>query len=183
MKTNTFKALAVLALLTLATSAFAADPTPRPTPSLKATVNGYSYDASQAVTVADSSDVTSTFTYTAAGGAMALNATLGLAKLPKGAVIEEWYLNIPVQGTAAVASLGIQESAAIFLTTSTCPAVGCVASPVNNPNGLTANALPVTISNDTYLVLTTTTAATTPNTTPGTIKGWVRYHMHGGGTF
>lgn len=177
MKTYT-KIISVLALLALAAPAFAADPTPRPTPIRKAS----GFDGSQPIVPDGAGDATCTFAYTVNGGAMSLNDTLGLCKLPKGAVIEEWYLYMPAQGTAAVHSLGLQESVAAFLTTSTVGAAAAVASPVNNPNGLTANALPTSpLTADTYLMLKTTTAATTPNTTPGTINGWVRYHVHGTG--
>jgi hypothetical protein len=187
MRTYIKLLLSLVLVFGLASVTLAADPTPRPTPIRKAT----GFDTSVPITSEGSpADVTCNFSYSVVGGAMSLNDTLGLCKLPKGAIITDWYLFMSAQGTAHAISLGPQEAPAVFLTASACGvASGSCAAIEHDTSGLTAATatLPLggipssALAADTYLMMKVTTAATTPNSTAGIIKGWVRYHMHDSG--
>lgn len=176
---NALKAIVLIAVLSLVSTAFAADPTPRPTPIRKAT----GFDNSVAIsTNGGPGDVTCDFAYTVSGGAESLNDTIGLCKLPKGATVTDWLINMPAQGTAFAMDVGLQQSSAEYASASTCGAAATQCSAADAAtNGLVKGGVPSStpLTAETYFMLKVTTAATTPNATSGTIRGWVRYHMHG----
>lgn len=147
-------------------------------------VTGYS----TSVSLGDSGtglDVTAPFSFATSGlstaHALALNDVIQLLKLPKGAIITDFYVYIPDldSGTTLTLDFGLADATDGILSDSTIGRAGGVASADNAPNGLAVNAFPMAaLSADNVLVLKAT-AASTGAGTGGTVKGWVRYNMRG----
>lgn len=166
------------------------------------------YASSQAITdVGLGFDITQTFKYvTGAAFTFAATDTLRLAKLPRGAIILDWFLFIPdidssttlkfdlgLSGNANLDNTGAVLAAAApaaFILESTGGQAGCIVSPqiqlaLNGttpvaPTGLVAGALPYAyLAADQDFMLTAHAAeGATGAGAGGTLKGYVKYHMH-----
>lgn len=159
-------------------------PTATQTPRPAKAVTGYA--GSTALTCTGGADCTLTFSYvTGASLALWTNEIINLGKVPKGATIEGWYLNLPDMdsGTGLTLSFGTATTPGLLLTDSTLGQAGGVGSHKNAPNGLTVNAVPAAILTADDAVVLKATAAAAGAGAGGTIKGWVRFHMHGAGAF
>lgn len=130
-------------------------------------------------------DVTADFMFNTSGFAtphlMVTGDILRLCKLPKGARVVDWYVFIPdIDGaTTSTSNLGPEtQDPDAFLVASTLGRTGGLATANNAPNGLGANALPVTITADDHFSLTAAAGGASAGT-GGIFKGWVRYSMQG----
>jgi len=142
------------------------------------------YTNSVAMTVPSCEDVTAVFSYVTGGSlALALNDLLYLVKVPKGAQIVDFALWVPDldSGTTLTLSLGLVNraaSAASFLNASTVGQAGGLVTPFNNPNGVVSGSVPDTALTADDIVALKAAAAAAGAGAGGTLKGYVRYHMH-----
>lgn len=157
-----------------------------------ANINADGYVAEQAL-VAVQEDVSKDFTVTLAGAEPQEGDTITLCRIPKGAIVMEWWLDIPSLNGAkfelgdtteevnttgqpsaippAIAGDPDRYVVSDGLVAGTRPSSSCQASlPV-------ANSLPFTYLGDSTLILTATTASSDQST--GVIRGYLRYNMRG----
>ena len=165
------------------------------------------YASSQAITDAGlGNDITQTFSYvTGASLALLITDYIRLCKLPRGAIITNWYMFVPdiesstgallvslgLGGNANLDNLGAVLAAATplaFLSSSVIGRAGGHINPLFQvdiaganlavASGVVAQALPsAPLIADQDLILTATAAATAAGA-GGTLKGYVTYNMH-----
>lgn len=146
----------------------------------------------QAIQEPNGYDIIVPFSFATAGlstpHVLAADDSIQLAKIPKGAVILDWYFYVPeleASGAQLTLDLGLlYTGASAFLLNSTVGRSAGIVSPlVAATNGLVANALPsaevnvaVATSADGSDVFQLSAPAASNNAgTGGTLKGWVRY--------
>lgn len=156
-----------------------------PTPKTNYAAAGYS--GSQAVGRSDAGDVVETFSFVASDSLVLWeNDVIHLVHLPKGAVLLDWGLYVPaIDGaTSLTFDLGTTESPAAFLLDSDIGQAGGFVSSTNAlSSGLVPSALPTSpLAAGTVLNIKVTAGATGAGA-GGTLKGWIRYHLHGSGVF
>ena len=152
---------------------------------------GTTVDKSQAIQEPNGYDIIVPFSFATSGLAtphlFVINDTVQLAKIPKGAVILDYYVYMPDIDSAASATTDIgllYTGAAAFVSASTVGrSVGFISPLIAGTSGLVANALPYTEIN--VAVATSpdgsdvfqlkASAAGAGAGAGGTIKGWVRY--------
>lgn len=140
----------------------------------------------------DGYDITVPFTISNAGfasaGVLVTADVIQLAKIPKGAVIIDWYLYMVDTdgGSSLTLDLGLlYTDENCFLNASTVGQAGGIASPyIAATNGLIANAIPYTEVNvavatsadgSDIFALTVAAGSTGAGSTTASSKGWVRY--------
>ncbi len=167
--------------------------------------NADGYLASQAITDQGLGfDITATFSRVMNTTGLLITDFIRLAKLPKGAIIFDWFLFVPAldSSTGLLLSLGLGGNATLdntgavlaaatptaFLSSTTIGRAGGHVTPMESlgisgttpiaPVGIVAAALPAAaLTCDQDLILTYTAAAT-GSVAGGTLRGFVKYHMH-----
>lgn len=130
-----------------------------------------------------------TFQLTTTAQTFGIGDTILLAKMPKGAVVFNWFFDTVALDSGSVAltvDLGFKNTAAsdnVALDASTAFRAGGVICPQNNPNGLVAQALPLAPLQieDVWQLLVE--AAGAGAVAAGVFKGWVMYHCIPGTVF
>lgn len=148
---------------------------------------GTAYDGSQPATNGgDGGDVTVDFMFGtdsfATPNLMAINDILELCKVPKGARILDYYIDLPDMdsGTNFICDLGLgTANDDAFIDGGTVGQGAAILTPTNAPNGIVAGALPLTVTADDSFRLTCKTAPAGAGSATGVIKGWLRYSMRG----
>lgn len=153
---------------------------------------GLTVRTAQAIQEPNGYDILVPFSFASTGlstpHALALDDTIQLAKIPKGAVIVDWYVYVPpleTSGSQLTLDLGLlYTDDNCFLDASTIGRAGGIASPIiAGLSGLVVNAIPYTEVNvavatsadgsDIFQI--TCEAASNNAGNGGTLKGWVRY--------
>jgi len=200
LRVSVIPLLALLATLTSVTVSFAQTATPTETPTITDTPTptptstptptktptaraqeATGFDGQPAIGQANSADITATFSYTTGATRFWEGDTIDLVKIPQGAVVLEWYISCPDldSSTSLTIDFGTPDDTDKFLSDSTiCRAVSKSTS-WSGPNGLVANALPATFTDDDEIVITVTAAANPTPPAGGVLSGWVRYNMLG----
>jgi len=110
---------------------------------------------------------------------------LQCCKIPKGARITSWYLDLPDIDSATTNTFDFglaTQDADAFLDGSTAGRSAAVASPTNNPNGIVAGSVPLTVTADDVLQLLAAAGGAGAGS-GGIIKGSVTYNMRSVGVF
>lgn len=159
-----------------------------------ATYYSTGYENSQAVGDQGSgADITVPFVFdtTEISATVTDNDLIKLVKIPKGAVITNWYMNWPDTdgGTSGRVKVGMVTNTSVVLLPISTICQGGVACPTNAPNGLTAaealpqvivggtTASPTAVDTNGFDVLQIEVTTTGAAGSAGSLKGYVTYNL------